>query len=161
MRYNLDQAACLTGCSRRQLRYWVETGLIEAGGGPAPGGSGPASFSFRNLVELRTVRGMLENGISLRKVRRTLDYLTGCLGVDRPLAECRLVTDGSSVFKLCSCSGELIDTLREGQFVFAIALGDLAAELEGRCFELEREREAFILSLLADDGAAGDAVARS
>lgn len=160
MRYNLDQAACLTGCSRRQLSYWVDTGLIDAGGDGSPaGGNGSTTFSFRNLVELRTVRGMLENGISLQKVRRTLGYLTGSLGLDRPLSECRLVTDGSSIFKLCTDSGELIDTLREGQFVFTIALGDLAAELEGLCGELERDREAFISRLLADEEPAGAASA--
>ena len=102
---------------------------------------------------------MLENGISLQKVRRTLDYLTGSLGLDRPLSECRLVTDGSSIFKLCSDSGELIDTLKQGQFVFAIALGDLAAEIEGLCSELERDRQAFISQLLADEEAASAAYA--
>lgn len=152
MRYNLDQAACLTGCTRRQLRYWVDTGLIETPSpGPGGNGNGAGAFSFRNLVELRTVRGMLESGISLQKVRRTLSYLTGNLGLERPLAECRLVTDGSSIFKLCADSGELIDTLKEGQFVFAIALGDLAAEIEALCGELDRDREAFIQNLLAEE----------
>ncbi len=160
MRYNLDQAACLTGCTRRQLRYWVDTGLVDVSGVETPAsGNGATTFSFRNLVELRTVRGMLENGISLQKVRRTLDYLTGSLGLDRPLSECRLVTDGSSIFKLCSDSGELIDTLKEGQFVFAIALGDLAAEIEGLCGELERDRQAFISRLLADEEATSAAYA--
>ena len=29
MTFNAEQAACLCGCSQRQLRYWRDTGLIQ------------------------------------------------------------------------------------------------------------------------------------
>ncbi len=153
MNYSLDQAVCLTGCTRSQLRYWVETKLISVPDSElGASGNGRGAFSFRNLVELRTVKGMLDNGISLQKVRRTLDYLQHNLGHASPLAECRLITDGSSIFKICADSGEVIDTLRQGQFAFAIALGEMAAEIEALCSELKRDRDDFIDQLLVEDG---------
>jgi DNA-binding transcriptional MerR regulator len=152
MNYSLDQAVCLTGCTRSQLRYWVETGLIFVPSGePGSNDNGHGVFSFRNLVELRAVRGMLDNGVSLQKVRRTIDYLQHNLGHVSPLAECRLITDGSSIFKICADSGEVIDTLRRGQFAFAIALGDMAAEIEALCSELKHDKKEFIDQLLAEE----------
>jgi len=150
MEFDLDRAVCLTGCSPAQLRYWVRTGLIK----PAEAtDGGPLSFTFRSLVEARSVKRMLDAGISLQKVRRTLEYLRANLQAERPLSECRLVTDGSTIFRICEDSGQLIDTLRQGQLVFALALGEIVEELDCRMRELERDREAFISRLLrADDG---------
>lgn len=152
MHYSYDQAACLTGCTRSQLRYWANTGLVSLPPGKsADNGSGRGIFSFRNLVELKAVRGMLENGISLQKVRRTLDYLRDNLGLVNPLSECRLITDGSSIFRICTDSGEVIDTLRQGQFAFALALGDMASEIKALCGELTRDKNAFIERLVSEE----------
>ncbi len=152
MYYSYDQAACLTGCTRSQLRYWADTGLISIPSEESTdNGRKHGTFSFRNLVELRAVRGMLENGITLQKVRRTLDYLRNNFGMVHPLSECRLITDGSSIFKICADSGEVIDTLRKGQFAFALALGDMASEIKALCSELTRDRDAFIDRLTLDE----------
>jgi DNA-binding transcriptional MerR regulator len=146
MGFSLDQAVCLTGCSRSQVRYWASTGLVGPG---SPEGDGRGHlFSFRDLVELRTVKRMLEAGISLQKVRKTVEFLRTELSVERPLAQCRLVTDGSTVFRICEDGGQVMDTLRRGQLVFAIAIGDIAEEITCRIREVESDREAFISRLL-------------
>lgn len=158
MEFDLDRAVCLTGCTASQLRYWVKTGLIEPS--PSMGGGGRLTFSFRDLVGLRAVKSMLDAGISLQKVRRTLEYLRENLEVERPLSECRLVTDGSTIFRICEDSGQLIDTLRRGQLVFSIALGEIAEEIYCRMREIERDREDFLSRLLRpeDSGALEPAV---
>lgn len=146
MEFDLDKAVCLTGCSASQLRYWVRTGLIQLASPPERGGR--LSFTFRDLVGLRAIKRMLDVGISLQKVRKTLEYLRENLRTERPLSECRLVTDGSTIFRICEDSGQLIDTLRQGQLVIALALGDIAEEISCRIQEIERDRHAFITMLL-------------
>lgn len=155
--FSLDQTVCLTGCTRSQVRYWSSTGLIDPEFSESDRNT--RLFSFRQLVELRAVKRMLEAGISLQKVRRTLEYLRSNLQVERPLSECRLVTDGSTIFRICEDTGQLIDTLRQGQLVFALALGEIAEELDCRIQDLEQDRKVFISCLLQEeDGALDPAV---
>lgn len=148
MIFNAEQAACLSGCTLRQLRYWRDTGLIEPavrGGSENP----REGYDFRNLVELRTITGMLKQGISLQKIRKTLDFLRTHTDRDRPLSECKLVTDGSTIFEICDHPQQLLDTLRKGQVAFCIALDNIVQELQDRLVELRRERKEFMQRLLA------------
>ncbi len=156
MEFDLDQAVCLTGCSRSQLRRWEKTGFFT----PSLTSDGArAAYSFLDLVELRALKRMLDAGIGARKVRRTLDFLREELRVERPLSQCRLVTDGSTVFRICEDTGQVMDTLKKGQLVFAVAIGDIAAEISCRIRELERDREEFISRLLQSDEQAADILA--
>ena len=150
MTYNAEQAACLSGCSPRQLRYWKDTGLVQ----PArieisEGGARKERYDFRNLVELRTVVAMLKGGVSLQKIRRTLAYLRQNTDYSRPLAECKLVTDGSTIFEICDSADSVLDTLRRGQVALCIALDGIVEELSARLVELDRDRETFVHQLLA------------
>lgn len=148
MIFNAEQAACICGCTVRQVRYWSRTGIIRPSrtGGDDRGGEG---YDFRNLVELRTVVGMLARGISLQKIRKTLEYLRENTDYSRPLSECKLVTDGSTIFEICDGPESLLDTLRRGQVAFCIALDDISEEVSSRVVELERERRDFVHRLRA------------
>ena len=150
MTYSTEQAACLSGVTPHQLRYWKETGLIK----PVKLNShlnAPRSdeYDFRNLVELRTIRSMLQEGISLQKVRKTLEYLRESSDYSRPLAECKLITDGSTIFEICDNPSHILDTLRKGQIALCIALDSIVKELSTRLTELGHEREDFLKQLLA------------
>ncbi len=149
MEFDIDQAVCLTGCTRSQLRRWEKTGVFAPS--LVSGDGGRAAYSFLDLVELRALKRMLDAGIGVRKVRRTLDFLREELRMERPLAQCSLVTDGSTVFRICEDTGQVMDTLKKGQLVFAVALGDIAAEISCRIRELQRDREEFISRLLQTD----------
>jgi len=148
--FNAEQAACLSGCSVRQLRYWKDTGIIQ----PAQmemdkGGTAKERYDFRNLVELRTIVGMLERGISLQKVRKTLAYLRENTDYSRPLAECKLVTDGSTIFEICDSPDSILDTLRRGQVALCIALDGIVEELSALLVEIGHDREVFLNRLMA------------
>lgn len=150
MIYTTEQAACLSGVTPRQIRYWKDTGLIK----PAkvePGCKGTASegYDFRNLVELRTINSMLQEGISLQKVRKTLEYLRENTDYSRPLSECKLITDGSTIFEICDNPTHILDTLRRGQIALCIALDNIVEELSSRLIQLDQEREGFLKTLLA------------
>lgn len=150
MTYSTEQAACLSGVTPRQLRYWKETGLIK----PVKVSSSKNEprldeYDFRNLVELRTIGNMLQEGISLQKVRRTLEYLRENTDYSHPLAECKLITDGSTIFEICDNPSHILDTLRRGQIALCIALDNIVKELSTRLAELGHERDDFLKQLLA------------
>jgi DNA-binding transcriptional MerR regulator len=148
MTFNTEQAACLSGCTVRQLRYWKETGLIQPASVEVDdGGARRDRYDFRNLVELRTIVGMLQRGISLQKVRKTLAYLREHSDRLRPLAECKLVTDGSTIFEICENPESILDTLRRGQVALCIALDGIMEDLSAKLTELEQERQCFLRSL--------------
>lgn len=149
MIFNDEQAACICGCTLRQLRYWSRTGIVQ----PCHPGDGDdcarVGYDFRNLVELRTITGMLKKGISLQKIRKTLAYLRESTDYSRPLAECKLVTDGSTIFEICDTPDRLLDTLRRGQVAFCIALDDISEEVSSRIVEMTRDRSEFMERLRA------------
>lgn len=148
MIFSAEQAAAISGCTARQLRYWRDTGLVEPAHPAGRDGKGEG-YDFRNLVELRAIVSMLRRGISLQKIRKTLAYLRENTDHSHPLAECKLVTDGSTIFEICRQPDQVLDTLRRGQVAFYIALDGIAEEVESRLVEYDRDRSEFMRKLLA------------
>ncbi|HEX9978417.1 MAG TPA: helix-turn-helix domain-containing protein, partial [Acidimicrobiia bacterium] len=69
--FTSQQACRLTACTPHQLRYWDRVGLVEPsiqGTGGRPGRR--RLYTFRDLVALRVVRSLLDNGMSVQRVRR-------------------------------------------------------------------------------------------
>lgn len=146
--FTAHQASKFTGCTPRQLRYWDTIGLVRpsvqrTGGRPGV----PRLYSFRDLIALRVVKSLLDGGMSLQRVRRSWDYLNRRAGLDRHLAEVKLVTDGVSVFRICRRDGEVLDALREGQLAFFVAIDEIATGVEANVTEFELERDRFIRTL--------------
>ncbi len=149
MHFTPEQAASLAGCTMGQLRYWVRTGLVTPAGLEKKGKRDRERFDFRNLVELRTIVTMLKGGVTLQKIRKTIEYLQKEAGTSRPLSQCKLVTDGNTIFEVTEDPGQLLDTLKKGQFAFCIALDLIEEELRERLDDYLRDRETFIRRLLA------------
>ena len=152
--YTAQQASKLTGCTPHQLRYWDRVDLVRptiqsTGGRPGV----RRLYSFRDLVALRVVRSLLDNGMSVQRVRRAWDYLRRNAEMESHLAEVKLVTDGISIFKIASDDGELLDALREGQMAFFVAIDLITREVEEDVskFELDRDHFLEILRLVEED----------
>src|SRR4029079_4082361 len=143
--FTAHQACKFTGCSSRQLRYWDKIGLVEPsvqGTGGRPGV--PRMYSFRDLVALRVVKSLLDGGMSLQRVRRAWDFLNRKAGLDRHLAEVKLVTDGKSVFRVVRREGEVLDALREGQMAFFVAIDEVTKQVSDEVAEFRRDRDQFV-----------------
>jgi DNA-binding transcriptional MerR regulator len=110
-------------------------------------------YSFRDLVALRVVKSLLDNGMSVQRVRRAWDYLRRTADMDQHLAEVRLVTDGHSIFRVASDDDELLDALRQGQLSFFVAINEIARTVEDDVtrFELDRDRFLELLRRVEDD----------
>ena len=67
--YTLGDVARICGVSRRRLRYWERTALV----GPLPDEGARTSFDFRALLSVRTIVGLLEHGVPLRRIRSSVE----------------------------------------------------------------------------------------
>ena len=152
--FTAQQASRLTGCTQHQLRYWDRVDLVR----PSVQGTGGKPgirrlYSFRDLVALRVVRSLLDNGMSVQRVRRAWDYLRRNADMDSHLSEVKLVTDGSTIFRVASRDEELLDALRDGQLAFFVAIDHItrAVEEDVTRFELDRESFLEVLRRVEDD----------
>jgi DNA-binding transcriptional MerR regulator len=152
--FSAQQACRLTGCTAHQLRYWDRVNLVRptlqrTGGRPGR----RRLYAFRDLVALRVVKSLLDNGMSLQRVRRAWDYLRRTADMERHLAEVRLITDGHSIFRIASDDAEVIDALRDGQLAFFVAIGEITREVaeDVTHFELDREQFLEMLRRVGDD----------
>jgi len=143
--FTAQQACKLTNCTPHQLRYWDRVGLVSPSLQRTGGRPGVRRlYSFRDLVALRVVRSLLDNGMSLQRVRRAWDYLRRNAELDEHLAGVKLVTDGQSIFRVSDDESELLDALREGQLAFFVAIDEITRKVEEDVTRFELDRGAFL-----------------
>ncbi|MEK6710424.1 MAG: MerR family transcriptional regulator [Nitrospinota bacterium] len=140
--FNSETARTLTGLSHRQLDYWDRTHLVKPSVREASGRGSARLYSFADLVQLRVVKALRDHGLSLQKIRRSLNYLRRHMpDIETPLANLRFITDGETLFVLARDRKTWLDTLKHGQTVFAVvALGKLAQEVKGEIRGLSHRR---------------------
>ena len=110
------QAAKVVGITYRQLDYWARTDLIRPSLTDAAGSGSRRKYSYKDLLELRVIKTLLDSGIKLESVRDVFEYLREHLDAD--IASAHLVISGSTVV-LCQ-GDELIDVLAQGQGVLNV-----------------------------------------
>jgi DNA-binding transcriptional MerR regulator len=132
------RAADIVGITYRQLDYWARTDLIRPSLADARGSGSRRRYSYRDLLELKVVKSLLDAGIKLESVREAFSYLRENLGQD--IAAAKLVIDGSSCV-LVRDDAELIDLVSKGQGVLNLL------PLDG----VLREVDAAILQFPVDD----------
>lgn len=131
----------LTGVSGRQVEHWATTGVVRPSI-PAAGKGTRRGYSFKDLVALRVAKRLKDEGISLQKIRKTLTFLRKNFpGVKEPLAELRFLTDGETIFVMDRDPQKILDTLKGGQFVFSLALGEIIEGLKGELKKLTTSKE--------------------
>ena len=111
------QAADVVGITYRRLDYWARTDLVRPSGTDAAGSGSRRRYTYRDLLELRIIKQLLDAGIRLESIR---DH------IETDISAAHLVIDGSSVV-LCN-GDELIDVLRHGQGVLNILPMDSVRE---------------------------------
>ncbi|GGI04873.1 hypothetical protein GCM10011354_11270 [Egicoccus halophilus] len=134
--YRGSSVTKIVGITYRQLDYWARTALVEPSVRKATGSGTQRLYSFDDVVRLRVVKRLLDTGVSLQKVRQAVDELRAR---GRSLADATLVSHGDSVY-LLEDDASLVDLLRRGQGVFAIALGPVIDELRGEVTAFPTER---------------------
>jgi len=118
------QAADVVGITYRRLDYWARTDLVRPSGTDAAGSGSRRRYTYRDLLDLRIIKQLLDGGIRLESIRDVFAYLRDHIETD--ISAAHLVIDGSSVV-LCN-GDELIDVLRHGQGVLNILPMDSVRE---------------------------------
>lgn len=103
----------MLGVSEQELRSWERHGLIE----------GASSFSFSDLIALKTLQKLRENRVPPRKIGRALTALKKKLSnVERPLSELKILSDGRTIS--VQFAGERMEALT-GQMLFNFETSEL------------------------------------
>lgn len=132
--YSGKSTAEIVGITYRQLDYWARTDLIRPSLTDASGSGSRRQYSYRNLLELKVVKNLLDSGIRLEQVREVFAYLQDELGED--VATANLVVNGAQPM-LVRSGEEVIDLLQNGQGVLNILpLSGVIDELDEAIVEL-------------------------
>ncbi len=92
--YTVAEVARLFGYKPSRLRYWHRSGLL----GPSARVAGRNYYTFQDLVGVRSAKGLLEQGVPLQQVRRSVESLREAFPkTTRPLSELRVLVDGRTV----------------------------------------------------------------
>lgn len=128
------KTAEIVGISYRQLDYWARTDLVRPSLAEATGSGSRRRYSYRDLLELKVIKQLLDAGLKLESVRDVFSYLREQLGEDVTTAN--LVINGRNSVVVAS-GDELIDVLKSGQGVFnVLALGGVKDDLDAAIVEL-------------------------
>lgn len=107
----------IIGLSRRQVQHWDQTGWIQPSM-RTPGGH--SRYTFQDLVSLKTAKKLLDAGISLQRIRRSITELKRLLPtVRRPLVELTLVATGEMV--LVFYEGTVFEAISGQQWIVEVA----------------------------------------
>jgi DNA-binding transcriptional MerR regulator len=126
--YRVPEVCRVVGISYRQLDYWARTGLVTPSVRDAGGSGTQRLYSFQDLVQLRVIKKLIDVGVSLQRVRKAVKFLREHM-TSEPTG-ITLMSDGASVYA-CESEDEVIDLVKRGQGVFAIALDKVWDDLSG------------------------------
>jgi len=141
------KAATVVGISYRQLDYWARTDLIRPSLTDAAGSGSRRMYSYRDLLELRVIKSLLDAGIKLESVRKAFTYLRD--QADTDIATATLVISGNDVLL---CDGEmLIDIVRRGgQGVLnVLAIGGVKTDLDASLLQFSDPDGSLLLAAQA------------
>jgi len=139
------QTAKIVGITYRQLDYWARTDLLRPSLAEATGSGSRRQYSYRDLIELRVIKKLLDAGIRLESVREVFTYLRQ--HVTSEIAAASIVISGNQVM-LCD-GDQLVDVLRQGQGVLNVL------PLAG----VKHDIDAQLVPLPADEPGQGEAIA--
>jgi len=132
--YSGRKAAEVVGISYRQLDYWARTDLVRPSLAEAHGSGSRRLYSYRDLLELKVIKTLLDAGLKLESVRQVFAYLREQLGED--ITSANLILDGTSAV-LVRSDGELIDVVKKGQGVLnVLPLDSVKGEVDAKILEL-------------------------
>jgi tetratricopeptide (TPR) repeat protein len=92
-RYSPEDVQRILGLTRKQLEQWDRLHLVSP-----QTEQGVCYYDFRDLIGLRTIKQLLESGVSPNRLQRALSALNEKLShVQIPLSQLRILSDGKDV----------------------------------------------------------------
>jgi tetratricopeptide (TPR) repeat protein len=117
-RFSSEEVQRIVGLTGKQLDYWDRLRLVS----PRKE-EGSRFYNFRDLIGLRTVKQLVEEGVPASRLRHSLAALRQKLShVNTPLAELRVLSDGKDI--LVEHGGARLEPL-SGQFALNFETSEL------------------------------------
>jgi DNA-binding transcriptional MerR regulator len=134
--YRGPQVCKVVGITYRQLDYWARTDLLRPSISEAKGSGTQRRYAYRDLLELKVIKQLLDAGVSLQSARRAIDCLRDNVGGD--LASANLVLNGAHSV-LAWSDGEVVDLLKGGQGVLnmVLPLAGVVEQLDAAIHDLQ------------------------
>lgn len=121
-RFSPEEVQRILGLTGKQLDYWDRLRLVS----PRKE-QGNRFYSFRDLISLRTIKQLIDQGVPANRLRRALAALREKLAqVHRPLSELRILSDGKDV--VVESEGARLEPL-SGQFVLNFETRELGEKV--------------------------------
>ena len=121
-RFSSEDVQRVLGLTGKQLEYWDRLHLVS----PRKE-LGNRFYDFRDLISLRTVKQLIEEGVPASRLRRALAALREKLAhVHVPLSELRVLSDGGDV--VVESEGARLEPL-SGQFVLNFETRELGEKV--------------------------------
>lgn len=145
-RYTPEDVQRILGLTSKQLEYWDRLGLVS------PQKEEDARYyDFRDLIGLRTIKQLLEKGMTAGRLQKAVSALKGQLSqVQTPLSQLRILSDGRDVLveqgaaRLEPVSGQFVlnfETRELDEFVRVIAKERSADEWLAMALAYEANRQ--------------------
>lgn len=134
--FSSPQTIEIVGITYRQLDYWTRTDLVTSTAQMAEGSGSRRRYSYNDLLELKLIKRLLDEGIALQRVREVFDYLRDELGEN--VASADLVINGNKSL-LVRTDEQILDALRQGQGALYLRMEGLIEEVDAAVRELPLE----------------------
>jgi DNA-binding transcriptional MerR regulator len=87
----------LAGIKPRQIRYWIEKGLLRKRTATPTGRGHYLRFDLRDLIAVMTIVKLKKLGISTYRIRTSILRMHELFNVDNPLAELKVINFASTI----------------------------------------------------------------
>ena len=135
--YRGPQVCSIVGTTYRQLDYWARTNLLRPSISDAKGSGTQRLYSYTDLLQLKVIKRLLDDGVSLQRARQAIECLREAGG---DLHTANLIMNGTKSV-LASSGEEIIDLLKGGQGVLNIVpLAGVVDELDAAITDLGSNR---------------------
>lgn len=137
--FTTQRTADIVGVTYRQLDYWARIDFMKPSLVAASGSGSRRRYSYGDLLELKVVKNLLDNGIRLDKIRQIFLYLRDDLGTDVSTAQ--LVISGTDSV-VVHTGDEIIELLKKGQTALnVLSLAGVKQQVDAAIVELFPEPE--------------------
>jgi predicted RNase H-like HicB family nuclease len=139
--FNSTIVSKIMGIPSRVIDYWDRTNFIKPSIKEASGYGSIRLYAFSDLIQFRVAKSFRDKGLSLQKIRKSLHFLRKHLPeVENPLTQLSFLTDGETLFLLTNKDQEIIDTVKNGQTIFSIAIEGLVKEIREKTSKMKTEK---------------------
>ena len=132
--YRGPQVCKIVGITYRQLDYWARTDLVRPSVMDANGSGTQRLYSFRDLLELKLIKQMLDAGLALQSARKAVESLRK-FGNDATAV--RIVIEGPKVV-IAETEEQWLDLMRDGQGVFSFNVAPVAETIQQQLFDMPK-----------------------